>query len=226
MISVIKKHHRKAILSVPILFLLLSRGEVPPGNSLYLKPVTYFPETGTPFGIELDFRSTAPVNASDGTIHFPPQYLSVDRIDTSKSVIDLWGATPEWSNGSGAITWSGGIIRPAFTGGKEQGNILRAIFIAKEAVPMQLSIDDATLLASDGTGKNVLANTGNIRIYPRPKGTASPDIDGDRSITARDVAQVVMAMGKKYNPLYDVNGDHVIDFKDVTQMLDYYDALR
>lgn len=226
MFRIIKQHHRKAILSVPILFLLVARGEVPKGNSLYLKPVSYFPETGTPFSIELNFRSSAPVNASDGTIHFPPQLLTVDRIDTTKSAIDLWGATPEWSNSSGAITWSGGIIKPVLSGSKQEGNILRAILYANKAVPMKLSVDDATLLANDGKGNNILESTGGIRIYPRPKGFASPDIDGDRNVTARDVALVVMGMGKKYNASLDVNGDKIIDFKDVTLMLDYYDALR
>lgn len=226
MFRIIKKHHRKAILSVPILFLLVSRGEVPPGNTLFLKPVTYFPETGTPFSIELNFHSNAPVNASDGTIHFPPQYLSVDHIDTTKSAIDLWGATPEWSNSNGAITWSGGIIKPTTTAGKQDGNVLRAVFIAKRSIPMQLSISDATLLASNGRGDNILEATGGVRIYPRPKGQASPDIDGDRSVSARDVAQVVMAMGKRYNAAYDQNGDKTINFKDVSIMLDYYDALR
>lgn len=226
MLSIIKKNHRKAILSVPILFLLVVHGEAAPGNSLYLKPISYFPETGTPFGIELNFRSSVPVNATDGTIHFPPEYLSVDRVDTAKSVIDLWGATPEWSNSDGAITWSGGIIKPALIADKQEGNILRAIFIAKQSVPMILTIDNATLLANNGKGDDVLKSVGNVRIFPRPKGFASPDIDGDRSVTARDVAQVVMSMGKKYNPIYDVNGDKNIDFKDVSLMLDYYEALH
>lgn len=211
---------------MPILFLLISRGEVPPGNTLFLKPVTYFPETGTPFSVELNFHSNAPVNASDGTLRFPAQYLSVDRIDTAKSAIDLWGATPEWSNSNGAITWSGGIIKPITTSGKQDGNIFRAIFIAKQSVPMQLSLEDASLLANNGRGDNILEIMGGVRIFPRPKGNASPDIDGDRTVSARDVAQVVMAMGKKYNALYDLNGDKTIDFSDVSVMLDYYDALR
>lgn len=226
MFSIIKKHHRKAILSVPILFLLVSRGDVPTGNSLYLKPVIYFPEIGTPFSIDLNFRSSVPVNASDGTIHFPTQLLTVDRIDTSRSSIDLWGATPEWSNTSGAITWSGGIIKPTLLAGKQDGNILRVSFIANKATPMTLAIDDATLLANNGKGDNVLENSGSVRIYPRQKGGASPDIDSDRIVTARDVAQVVMAMTKKYNPIYDINADKAIDYKDVSLMLSYYDALR
>ncbi len=226
MFSIVKKHHRKAILSVPILFLLISQGEVPPGNSLYLKPVTYFPEVGTPFSVELNFRSIAPVNATDGTIHFPPQYLSVDRIDTEKSAIDLWGATPEWSNGSGAITWSGGIIHPQLTSGHQDGNVLRAVFVAKQAVPMTLSVGEATLLANDGKGDNIIGSIGNVKIFPRPKGFPTPDIDADRNISARDVAQVVMAIGKKYDPRFDLNGDHIVNFGDVSFMLDYYDALR
>jgi hypothetical protein len=226
MFSVIKKHHRKAILSVPILFLLVSRGQVPPGNVLFLKPVTYFPEIGSPFSIELNFRSNVAVNATDGTIHFPAQYLTVDRIDTAQSAIDLWGATPEWSNSNGAITWSGGIIKPVLTGGKQEGNILRAVLYANKAVPIKLTIDDATLLANNGRGDNVLEITGGVRIFPRMKGFASPDIDNDRNVTARDVAQVVMAMGKRYNALYDINGDKNIDFKDVSMILDYYDQLK
>ena len=58
------------------------------------------------------------------------------------------------------------------------------------------------------------------------KGMPSPDIDGDLSITARDVAQVVLAMGKKYNARYDLNNDGMINIKDVYVMLDYYNALR
>lgn len=224
--TLIKKHHRKAILTVPILFLVLARGAAPPAYSIVIRPNAYFPEVGTQFGIDVDFHSPTAVNAIEGTLHYPSGIVSVSKVDTNRSAIDLWDATPEWSDGNGVVTWSGGIIHPIQQNGSYDGNILRVLATAKKATPFTLGISDASLLAGDGSGRDMLGTIGGARIYPRPQGMPDPDVDGDHTITARDIAQVILAIGRPYNKRFDFNRDGKIDFSDVGVILDYYDTLN
>lgn len=223
MITLIKKHHRKVILTAPILFLMIAGDATPKGNGVFLRPSTAFPEIGTPFTLDVNFKSNNPINATDGTLLFPKQYINVERIDIANSAIDLWGATPEWSNSNGVVTWSGGIIKPILKDNKQEGNIIRISMIASQSVPFTIAIKDATMLASNGNADNIIETAGSVRVYPRPKGTPSPDIDGDRKITARDVTQVILGIGKPYNARLDINNDKVISFKDANLIITYYD---
>lgn len=226
MITLIKKHHRKAILTAPILFLMIATDGVPQGNGVFLRPSTAFPEVGAPFTLDVNFKSNSPINATDGTLLFPKQYIQTERVDTANSVIDLWGATPEWSNSNGVVTWSGGIIKPLLKDNKQEGNIIRISMVANQSIPITIAIKDATMLASNGTADDIIETAGSVRVYPRPKGTPSPDIDGDRKITARDVTQVILGIGKTYNPRLDMNNDKVISFKDANLMITYYDEIN
>lgn len=222
MLNIIKKHHRKIILTAPLLFLLVHTDYIPNDNGVFLKPSTYFPEVGVPFSINLNFSSNSVFNATDGIINFASSSISINKIDTTSSSIDLWGGTPEWSNESGVITWSGGIISPQITNGKQQGLIFKVIATANKSAPGIISIKESSMLAANGKADNIIKEAVGIRIYPRPRGTPSPDFDNDRIITVKDISQVMIGVGKKYNPKIDINGDKTINYKDVSQMIVYY----
>ncbi len=222
MFNIIKKHHRKIILTAPLLFLLVHSDYIPNDNGVFLKPTTYFPEVGIPFSINLNFSSNTVFNATDGVIDFASSSIQVDKVDITNSNIDLWGATPEWSNSNGIITWSGGIISPQIKDGRQQGTILKILAIANKPIPGTVAIKDASMLAANGRAENIIKEAAGIRIYPHPKGTPSPDFDNDRVITVKDITQVMIGVGKKYNPKIDINGDKTINYKDVSQMIVYY----
>lgn len=224
--NIIKKHHRKVILTAPILFLMISGNNTMQGNSVFLKPTTIFPEVGTSFTVDLNVSSHKTFNATDGVIEFIPSLVSVQRIDTSNSSIDLWGATPEWSNSNGIITWSGGIIKPVLKDKVQEGTILKIWMTATKSAPIVINIKEASLLEANGSANNILDNIGNVRIYPRPKNTGNPDIDGDKMITTRDISQVIMGITKSFNPKLDINGDQIVNYKDASQMITYYNEIN
>lgn len=226
MLRTLKKHHKKIIITAPILFLMASSNYAPKDNGVFLKPATYFPEVNTSFSVDLNFDSRTAFNATDGTITFPSELIRADAIDTSNTNIDLWGATPEMSNSTGIITWSGGIIRPSVINGRQSGNILKINMTPKESLPIKISFKEASLLAANGTGDNIIESATGIRIFPHPKNTPTPDIDGDKIITARDVAQVMAGVSKKYNPKLDMNNDKSVNYKDVNQIVMYYNELN
>lgn len=226
MLRTLKKHHKKIILTAPILFLMVSSTYTPKGNGVFLKPTTFFPEINSPLSVELNFNSEAPFNATDGQISFPPDLIRADNIDTTNTDIDLWGATPELSNSTGVITWSGGIIHPQIINGRQSGSILKISMTPKQPLPIKIFFKEASLLAANGTGNNIINTATGIKIYPHPKNTPSPDIDGDKLITARDVAQVMAGVSKRYNPKLDINGDKTVNYKDVNQIVVYYNELN
>ncbi len=226
MINIIKKHHRKIILTVPILFIMMSGDSTISGNSVFLKPSTFFPEVGVPFTVDLNFKSGKSFNATDGMIEFPSSYLTISRLDTNNTAIDLWGVLPEWSNSNGIATWSGGIISPKIKDGKQEGNILKIWMTASQSMPLTISIKDASLLEANGTANNMIENMGGIKIYPRPKNTPTPDIDGDRKLTTRDITQVILGITKNYNSKLDINGDMVVNYKDASQLITYYNEVN
>jgi hypothetical protein len=223
---IIKKHHRKALVTVPLMFLMLSPQTPIPQNGIFLKSSTRTPVIGETFFVDVYLKAQSPVNATDGILSFSVPLLEAKHIDTERSAINLWGGNPEISNSNGVVTWSGGIIKPQLIQGTQQSHILRVSFQAKQATPSTITIAEGTLLLADGTAKNILEHTSGIRIYPRPLGAASADIDGDGKISIYDITQIIRHISKGYVKTYDVNGDGLISYKDVNVALQYYDYLK
>jgi hypothetical protein len=224
--KIITKHHRKALVSVPLMFLMLSPQTPIPQNGIFLKPSTRTPSIGEIFFVDIYLKSQYPINATDGVLSFPTPQLEGLRIDTDASAINLWGGNPEISNSNGVLTWSGGIIKPQLNQGVQQSHILRAWFQAKQATPLTLIITNGTLLLANGTAKDILEHTSGVRIYPRPLGTATPDIDGDGKISIYDITRVIRQISRGYAKSHDINGDGIINYRDVNTALQYYDYLK
>lgn len=226
MVKLIKKHHRKIILSVPILFLMITSDVDAIGNSVFLKPTNYFPEVGSAFNVDIKFKSGTAFNATEGTVTYPYDKVRVEKIDTTSSAIELWGSTPEWSNSIGIATWSGGIIYPKLKDGKQEGTIAKIGFIPTTSSPVVIGIKEASLLSANGKADNIIESVSSVKIYPRPKGTPTPDIDFDKKLTSRDITQVILGIGKAYNPKLDINNDKSVNYKDLNQMIVYYNEIN
>lgn len=116
------------------------------------------------------------INAANGVLSFPADFLKVLSIDTSHSIFPLWIQPPSFSNTNGTITFDGGVPSPGFTG--TAGAILAITFQAEKPGTATLSLSGASVLANDGLGTDVLTGTDNATLTiqnppPAESGTKS-----------------------------------------------------
>lgn len=107
----------------------------------------------------LDAEGTS-LNVVAGTILFSSEMLSVDRIETDGSPVDIWIERPTVSS-SGAITWSGMIpggwsgVRGAFFTGVRPGTLFKIFFKVVRSGEPSFSFDGLIAKANDGSGADV-----------------------------------------------------------------------
>ena len=107
---------------------------------------------GTDFTVKIALSpGTTTVNASDGTVTFDKELLSVVSVSKDGSAFSLWTADPSFSNSAGTISFSGG--SPA--GFSEQGTVISVKFKAKAVGTAAVSISKGSILAADGKGTDV-----------------------------------------------------------------------
>ncbi len=121
--------------------------------SLSLTPSTGVYTTGQAFTARVVVNTGgASINASDGTIKFNPNELSVVSISKG-SIFNLWTAEPTFSNSAGTIKFSGGT--PSGYKGSA-GTVINVTFRTKGAGTSKLNFTSGSVLAADGLGTNVL----------------------------------------------------------------------
>ncbi len=110
---------------------------------------------------------TQPINAVTGQLTFDNSKLEVVSVSSSKSILTLWPQEPGFSNGTGSITFSGGLPSPGFFG--KNGTILRITFRPKNVGTANIKFSSASLLANDGQGTNVIVDLedANFEILPK-----------------------------------------------------------
>ena len=94
------------------------------------------------------------INAAEGSLSFDPSQLSVVSVSRTSSIFNLWVAEPSFSNGAGSISFSGG-LPSGYTG--SGGTIMSVNFKAKGSGSAKVSFSNASVLANDGQGTNVLS---------------------------------------------------------------------
>lgn len=130
------------------------------GGTMYFSPSTKGVTPGTTFTVNVLVNTGGQaINAAEATIAFPSNLLSLQSISKNGSVFTLWAVEPAGSNGSGTITFSGGLPSPGFSGGS--GRIISLVFRAVKAGSAKLTISGAQLLANDGLGTNIFSGAGN-----------------------------------------------------------------
>ena len=97
------------------------------------------------------------INNAEGTVTFPSDLLSVLSVSKDNSIFSLWLQDPTFSNGSGTVTFNGGVPNPGYSG--EGGTAFTITFEAQHAGTATIGITNAGVLANDGLGTNVLSGT-------------------------------------------------------------------
>ncbi len=96
------------------------------------------------------------VNAVSGLVNFPTNKLQVLSVSKANSALTLWVEEPSYSNVSGTISFQGVVPNPGFLG--TRGTVLTIVFKTLAAGPADISFSQASVLANDGSGTDILAD--------------------------------------------------------------------
>jgi hypothetical protein len=94
------------------------------------------------------------VNAFAGTVSFPKDKLQVVSLSKTDSIVSVWVADPIFSNEEGLVSFEGVALNPGFIG--VSGKILSINFKSIARGDATVTVTNASVLANDGTGTNVL----------------------------------------------------------------------
>ena len=95
------------------------------------------------------------MNAIEGTLTYPQQYLQAQTLSTTNSVISFWIKAP--SAADGTVKFEGIVPNPGFTG--SFGKVLTIPFKALQPGVAQLSFSSGSVLANDGLATELLSVT-------------------------------------------------------------------
>lgn len=93
-------------------------------------------------------------NAVSATLSYAPSQLKLVSISTSPSIISMWPAAPTYSNTSGSADLEGIVLNPGYSG--QGGTVATLMFKAVAVGSATISFSQASVLANDGQGTNIL----------------------------------------------------------------------
>jgi len=104
------------------------------------------------------------------------------------------------------------------------GKLITITFKAKDAGEALINIEDATVLANDGLGTDVLVKTQSTKLLLiKPLvGKEFGDIDGDGRVGLIDVSILITNWGTPKNMGADLNNDGKVNSKDISILLNYW----
>lgn len=127
--------------------------------TLGLSPNTGVYTTGATFTVSVVVNTEGQaINAIDGSLSFNPSELSVVSVTRAGSIFNLWTTEPTFSNAAGTISFGGGLPPPGYTGAR--GTVMSVTFRVNAAGTKRVSFSEASVLAADGRGTNVLSSMG------------------------------------------------------------------
>jgi len=151
----------KTLYTIPIsitLGALLLFAHTANAASFFFAPTTGTFGVGSKFTVDLKIDSEGVgMNAGQATIRFPKETLEVSSVDKGSSTFNFWLTDPTFSNQDGVISFAGGTPY-GISGASMQ--VLRITFTSKGSGDAPLTIVDAAITASDGSGTNILSKTG------------------------------------------------------------------
>ena len=160
-----------------------------------------------------------PINVVDGTITFPSDKLQVTDISKTGSIVSLWVQEPIASSSQNSVSFSGGLPSPGFTG--IAGQIMTISFKIMSIGDAVIGLDNAHVLANDGVGTNILADTTPARLTLLAPKIAKivGDTNGDNKVDLIDVSILLANYGTPKNKAVDLSGDGKVDVKDLSILL-------
>ena len=139
--------------------------------TLRLSPDTGVYQAGGTFSVNVLVNTAGEsINAAEGTISFDPAQLSVVSVRKG-SIFSLWAVEPAYSNSNGTITFGGG--SPSGYRGSA-GTALTITFRTKGAGTARVNFQNASVLAADGRGTNILSSM-NGGTYTVSAATVEPE---------------------------------------------------
>lgn len=190
-------------------------------------------EVGTKFTLDVFVFADTPINAVDISVSYPESQIEVLGIDKGESVLTLWTEEPFVKNGS--VVLRGGTFKRGFVG---EHKIATINVQAKTAGSAQFLAGEVKLLAGDGKGTNVNADTTRAKVVTsvfnkgeKPENSAIAgsvgfvvvtDIDGDGGVSLVDISSF-MANWTSKERQFDFNDDGQMNFRDFSIILyDYF----
>lgn len=121
------------------------------------------------------------VNSAQATISYNPSVLSVVSVSKNGSAFSLWPEEPAFSNSNGTITFGGGHTAPI----ANQSNLISVVFRAAAEGSASVSFSNASVLAADGLGTDVLSASPSanytITAAAEPEPVTVPDTPAETS---------------------------------------------
>ena len=130
--------------------------------SLSISPASKNVKDGDSFSVLVNVSSVDAINAATADMSFDNNILSVESVGYSNSIFSLWAEKPTYSNSTGKIHLSGGVPSPGWSG--NSGSVVKVVFRAKNKGETKIDFENASVLANDGIGTNVLTSSGGASI--------------------------------------------------------------
>lgn len=106
------------------------------------------------------------INAAQATVQYSNDVLEVVNTEKTGSIFEFWLREPEFSNDTGRLVFVGGATS-GFSGKALQ--VLKINFRVKGGGSANITLTDAAVTASDGSGTNVLSTLRGIQITAASK---------------------------------------------------------
>lgn len=120
------------------------------------------------------------LNGVSTRVEFPTDKLTLLSLSKAGSVITFWAEEPSFSNSAGTASLEGIIPNPGYSG--QGGRVITLVFQVKAPGTATLSFSNASVLANDGRGTNILTSASPRTLFlaaspapaPAPAPTPAP----------------------------------------------------
>ncbi len=134
-------------------------------------------------GVFVSTESGEAMNAVSGILSFPPEIIQLVSVDKAGGIIDFWIGDQSFSNGEGKAHFEGGRYNPGFAG--TNGKVIAFLFKAKTKGTANITFTEASVLANDGAGTEILTNTGTATVVVNTGPAVAPTVNALPSIDVR-----------------------------------------
>lgn len=162
---------RRAALGFAVAVVFFAQAAIASAATLFLTPGVTNVGPGQKFSVDVRVDGAGSgFNAAQATLRFPANLLQVVSVDKAGSQFSFWLQEPTFLNDQGVVSFIGG--SPYGVSGAAI-QVLRVTFSPKGTGKGTISVTDAAVTASDGSGTNILSTTTDATITVSPKNVTS-----------------------------------------------------